>query len=347
VKRDSAGGFSAGGISATAITATASSNTGLIQATNSNAWAIYGQSANNSGVIGVATTYGWAGVLGSNTNAGGIGVEGFGVTEGVHAEADLGVRSIGGTYGVYSTSDNTGVYGNGANYGVWGETSGSDGVHGISHAAGGSGVGAVNDAGGDGIFAAATNGGFAGFFLGDVDVDGNLSKAGGSFKIDHPLDPSEKYLYHSFVESPDMKNIYDGNVTTDAQGNAVVTMPEWFEALNRDFRYQLTVIGQFAEAVVASKISNHRFAIRTDKPNVEVSWQVTGIRQDAWANAHRIPVEQLKPEKERGFYLHPELFGAPAEKSTAWARHPDSMKRQNNSQPKAPLVRARPLAASR
>lgn len=64
-------------------------------------------------------------------------------------------------------------------------------------------------------------GGFAGFFLGDVDVDGDLSKAGGSFKIDHPLDPANKYLYHSFVESPDMMNIYNGNVTTDAEGKAV------------------------------------------------------------------------------------------------------------------------------
>jgi hypothetical protein len=96
-----------------------------------------------------------------------------------------------------------------------------------------------------------------------------------------------------------MMNIYNGNVTTDAQGNAVIHLPEWLEALNRDFRYQLTVIGQFSQAIVASKIANHQFTIKTDKPHVEVSWQVTGIRQDAWANAHRIPVEQLKPERER------------------------------------------------
>jgi hypothetical protein len=86
-------------------------------------------------------------------------------------------------------------------------------------------------------------------------------------------------------------------------------MPAYFEALNRDFRYQLTVIGQFAQAIVASKITNGAFVIRTDKPNVEVSWQVTGVRQDAWANAHRIPNEVDKPEKEKGRFLHPELFG--------------------------------------
>ena len=166
----------------------------------------------------------------------------------------------------------------------------------------------------------------AGEFSGSVDVEGTLSKSSGSFKIDHPLDPANKYLYHSFVESPDMKNIYDGNVTTDGSGTAVVTMPAWFEALNTDFRYQLTAVGQPAQAWIAAKITNGSFIIKTSKPGVEVSWQVTGIRQDAWANAHRVPVEVMKPEKERGFYRHPELYNAPAEKSVAWALHPHGMK---------------------
>jgi hypothetical protein len=177
------------------------------------------------------------------------------------------------------------------------------------------------------------------FSSANVDVDGSLSKAGGSFKIDHPLDPADKYLYHSFVESPDMMNIYNGNVSTDAQGNALVELPEWFETLNRDFRYQLTVIGQFAQAIVAREIERGQFSIKTDKPNVKVSWQVTGIRQDAWANAHRIPIEQVKPERERGFHLHPELFGAPEEKSIAWARHPETMKRAKEKEtPLPPLL---------
>ena len=136
---------------------------------------------------------------------------------------------------------------------------------------------------------------------GSVTVNGTLTKSGGSFKIDHPLDPEHKYLYHSFVESPDMTNIYNGVVLTDASGDATVTMPDWFEALNRAFRYQLTVIGQFAQAIVSSEMKEKSFGIKTDKPNVKVSWQVTGIRQDAWANAHRIPVEEDKPTKERGY----------------------------------------------
>ena len=53
---------------------------------------------------------------------------------------------------------------------------------------------------------------------GNLQVDGTVSKGGGSFKIDDPIDPAGKYLSHSFVESPDMMNIYNGNVTTDAKG---------------------------------------------------------------------------------------------------------------------------------
>ncbi len=150
--------------------------------------------------------------------------------------------------------------------------------------------------------------------VGNAVVTGTLSKGAGAFKIDHPLDPENRYLYHSFVESPDMKNIYDGVAVTDREGYATVELPEWFEALNRDFRYQLTVIGQFAQAIVAQKIKGSRFTIRTDKPAVEVSWQVTGIRKDAFAEKHRIPVEQDKPEAERGRCLYPEACGREEEK---------------------------------
>lgn len=77
----------------------------------------------------------------------------------------------------------------------------------------------------------------------NLTVDGRLTKAAGSFKIDHPLDPANKYLLHSFVESPDMMNIYNGEVALDGLGKATVELPAWFEALNQDFRYQLTAIG--------------------------------------------------------------------------------------------------------
>lgn len=156
--------------------------------------------------------------------------------------------------------------------------------------------------------------GLSGEFFGDVLITGNLAKGGGSFKIDHPLDPENKYLYHSFVESPDMMNIYNGTITTDANGEATVALPDWFEALNQDFRYQLTVIGTFAQAIVAQKVKGNSFVVKTNAPNVEVSWQVTGIRHDAYANKHRIPVEEQKPEDERGLYLHPDAFSRPEDK---------------------------------
>jgi trimeric autotransporter adhesin len=304
-----------------------------------NASVINASNIDSAGAIVATDTIGERGVYATSTS--GTGVYGWGGT--------YGVSGLGNQYGVYGQSSGTdanadGVHGktnsatasgvagvNDEGTGVYGV--GGNGVIGSSGVAGGVGVGAYNSSNGDALFAENQSGGFAAFFLGDVDVDGTLSKAGGAFKIDHPLDPSEKYLYHSFVESPDMMNIYNGNVTTDAQGDAIVTMPDWFEALNRDFRYQLTVIGTFAQAIVLTEMANGSFSIKTDKPNVKVSWQVTGVRQDAWANAHRIPVEQLKPENERGSYLHPELFGAPEEKSIAWARHPETMKRARERQP--------------
>ena len=150
---------------------------------------------------------------------------------------------------------------------------------------------------------------------GNLHVSGTLSKGAGSFKIDHPLDPRNKYLYHSFVESPDMKNIYDGVVTTDDKGYATVILPDWFEALNRDFRYQLTIVDEaggedFARAKVVKGMADNKFTIRTSVPKATVSWQVTGIRKDAFAEAHRIPVEQNKSEAEQGACLHAEACAA-------------------------------------
>jgi hypothetical protein len=156
---------------------------------------------------------------------------------------------------------------------------------------------------------------------GNAAVTGNLSKGGGSFKIDDPIDPANKYLSHSFVESPDMMNIYNGIVTLDAHGAAVVEMPEWFQALNRDFRYQLCAIGTPGPKLyVAAEIADNHFKIAGGKKGQRVSWQVTGIRQDAWANAHRIPNEEVKPAGEQGHYLHPELFGAGPDKAISAAK---------------------------
>jgi hypothetical protein len=177
-----------------------------------------------------------------------------------------------------------------------------------------------NVSGSSGIFGPST---WAGTFYGNVVVNGVVTKGGGGFKIDHPLDPANKYLSHSFVESPDMKNIYDGVALLDEHGEAVVELPVWFEALNTEFRYQLTCLGGYAPVYIAEQVRDHRFKIAGGEPGMEVSWQLTGIRRDAWANAHRLGVEEDKPEEEQGFYLHPELYGASREQHVFAVRHPE------------------------
>ena len=152
--------------------------------------------------------------------------------------------------------------------------------------------------------------GFGASVGGSLSVGGNLNVSGAkNFKIDHPLDPLNKYLYHSSVESPDMLNLYNGIVTLNSHGEAWVSLPNYFGALNDGFRYQLTAIGSPAPRLyVAEKVSRNRFKIAGGKPGMEVSWQVTGIRQDPYAKAHRVKVEEQKPKDEQGHYLHPELF---------------------------------------
>jgi hypothetical protein len=213
-----------------------------------------------------------------------------------------------GVVAVASEAQGYGVYGQSeSGKGVYGTSDSGTGVHGDSNS--NIGVYGYSDSG----YGVYSNGNAK--VLGDLTVTGTLSKAGGSFKIDHPLDPANKFLYHSFIESPDMLNVYSGTITLDAKGEATVTLPDWFEALNRDYRYQLTAIGQAAPDLhVKSEVKDSAFSIAGGASGQKVSWQLTGIRQDAWANAHRIPVEEEKPADERGLYLHPTEHGQPADK---------------------------------
>jgi hypothetical protein len=209
-------------------------------------------------------------------------------------------------------------------YGVSGRSDRSAGVLGGSH----DGFGVVGVSGNWAGLYGESSYDYAAVLNGKVKITGNLEKAGGSFKIDHPLDPANKYLCHSFVESPDMKNVYDGVVVLDRKGKAEIELPDWFAALNTDFRYQLTAIGAPGPNLyIAEEISdkttnstsnnnnkNSRFKIAGGTSGMKVSWQVTGIRKDPWANDHRIEVEEDKPDKERGYYLHSDLYGQPEEK---------------------------------
>lgn len=154
----------------------------------------------------------------------------------------------------------------------------------------------------------------SGLFIDTFEVLGTLKKTSGTFRIDHPLDPANKFLDHSFVESPDMMNIYNGTIVTDSKGYATVKLPNYFMALNMDFRYQLTAIGEFSQVIVKEKIKDNTFIIQSEKPNIEISWQVTGVRNDPYAAKHRIKDEVEKTGFQKGKYLYPELYNQPAEK---------------------------------
>ena len=132
---------------------------------------------------------------------------------------------------------------------------------------------------------------------------GALSKASGSFTIDHPLDPYNKILNHYFIEGPEMLNIYRGSVTLDASGRAEVQLPDYFSALNRNPHIQLTGVGTY-EIYVAEEIKNNRFVIG-GKPGTKVYWLVTGERQDVSAEATKrmMPVEQEKAGELAGRML--------------------------------------------
>lgn len=173
-------------------------------------------------------------------------------------------------------------------------------------------------------------GSWAGRFFGNVTVQGAFSATSKSFRIDHPQDPANKELWHASIESDQYINVYSGNVTTDAAGYATITLPTWMEATNHNFRYQLTVIDEgeqqtdFVMARVVSKVANNQFAIKTSAPNVEVSWQLTGERKDAWALKNPLQVEREKLEQNRGKFINPEAFGFGDDKRLEYTSRPEA-----------------------
>jgi hypothetical protein len=227
-----------------------------------------------------------------------------------------------------------------SSFGVWGESDSTSaaaaGVHGTASGYGSNGIIAEANNGpmAYALWAKSTSG-YAGVFAGPVKVNGSLIKSAGGFRIDHPLDPANKYLNHSFAESPQPLNIYCGKVRTDSSGTAVVELPEYFEALNTDFTYQLTVIGTFAQAIVAEEIEKNRFTISTDTPSVLVSWQVAGVRRDPYISHHPITVEEDKPDRERGTYLFPEGYDQPPERGIDHARE-QSLREAKTDSPEPP-----------
>jgi len=112
-------------------------------------------------------------------------------------------------------------------------------------------------------------------------------------------------------------NIYRGNIVLDANGKAVIDMPSYFDAINKDFSYILTAIGAPAPGIYVSKeLENGRFEIAGGNAGQKISWQVTAQRNDLYLQTYpeRGEPEQMKPENRRGTYLAPELYGQPASK---------------------------------
>jgi hypothetical protein len=266
---------------------------------------------------------------------------GFGVS--ARSESSYGIFGYSqhneGIYG--SSADSTGIHGSGSP-GVYGSSTNTAGTGVAGHSYGGDGHGVVGTIAVDSGTAAGVYGesagstSFAAYFAGQVAVTGTLSKGGGSFRIDHPLDPANRILQHSFVESPDMLNIYNGLATTDARGEVTVELPVWFEALNRDIRYQLTPVGGWTEAWIAREVEGRAFTIATRVPHARVSWQLTGIRRDAWAEANRIEVELDKPAGQRGRYIHPKEHGQPASKGVDYSTHQSLAAARNAPRPPLP-----------
>jgi len=232
-------------------------------------------------------------------------------------------NGTGSAYGLFaysSSSSGIGAYGQGK-IGMYGFSSiggfDSKGVYGVSSATDGVGVHGRATSGGNstGIWGTNSGGGWAGFFGGSVFVEGNFTVGGSkNFMIDNPLNPSEEYLVHACIESDAMRNLYDGTVVLDERGEAIVELPEWFEALNGDFRYQLTCIGGFAQVYVAREIEHNAFTIAGGPAGMKVSWQVTGVRIDPAAQASDFQVIKSKADADRGTYLCPEGYGQPASK---------------------------------
>lgn len=164
---------------------------------------------------------------------------------------------------------------------------------------------------GDGAAVYADGDPLAGRFVGNVEVTGNLTVSGTkAFKIDDPRDPTQKSITHAAVETDELQVTYSGNVTTDATGRAVVKLPGYVEALGSDWRYQLTAIGSFSRAMVEKEIADGSFTVRSEDPNVRLSWQITGTRIDPYAAKNPLQVVTDKPAEDVGQYLDPKSYGA-------------------------------------
>lgn len=290
---------------------------------------IYAYGESSYGLIGRAVPENSVGVYADNVGfAGGVGIyaSGWGSTS-------TGVSANGGSYGVdASTTNGWGVRGtSNTSHGVVGMSDSAEAVVGVSVAAnkaGSHGYNATVNGHGGWFYAAATTGTGVGVIGQTASANGYGVQSFGrfmatgtkAFRIDHPLEPETKFLQHYCTEGPEPLNVYSGMIDTDNNGYAQVVLPDYFEAINRDARVQLTVDDDsedFVMAKVVGGVKGNGFRIRTSKPGVKVYWEVKGVRNDKFIQEYGAPVEIQKTGREIGKYQHPELYGAPRSMSIA------------------------------
>jgi hypothetical protein len=282
--------------------------------------AVIGDSTSGEVVVGrhsgscAISCNGIGAVVGRHDGASGYGVRGF-VTDPLGGLGVIGQAGISGGTGTGVRGENVNV--NNAGHGVEGTTNGAGaGIHGTENSAN----------------AAA----LAGLFDGNVRINGDLTVTGtkAGFRLDDPRDPAHRTLSHTPVETDALTVVYSGNVRTGRDGRATVRLPGYAAALAGDWRYQLTPIGRFGQAIVEREIRNGRFVVRTEHAGTKVSWSVTGLRDDAFARKHPFRAEQAKIGVERGRYLHPDLFGKPSSASVIRPLEGSTSARTLKSRPK-------------
>ena len=289
----------------------------VVDPTSAGVAGLFGLNSRTNGGYGV-NGQGYAGVVGEGVVATmpGFGVHGS-TTQGVGVQGMTDDLSQSGIVGYNNATINTGtgagILGDG-NTGVKGQT-----VYGLGYGVIGinqsvsvvdNNIG-VSGEGWVGVFGKSLDG--TGF---GVYSDGDLAASGTkSFIIDHPLDPENKNLKHYCMESPEVLNLYRGNIILDANGEAVVELPDYFESINKNFSYNLTPIGSPVNLYIKEKIENGQFKIAGGEPNMEVSWTVYAERNDKYLQTYPGSKQVEVDKRQPGKYLSPELYGQPQEKA--------------------------------
>jgi hypothetical protein len=153
------------------------------------------------------------------------------------------------------------------------------------------------------------------------------------FVIDHPKDPANKVLRHACIESPEILNVYRGNIILDEKGEGIVSLPDYFADININFSYHLTPIGEQSVPYIKEKIKGNKFTIAGGKAGQEISWAIYAERNDAYMKKYPNTkiMEYEKDEASKGKYFRPELYNQPKEKGIFY--NPDIEARQKSKIP--------------